>query len=97
MNVKRDKPVTQEREIELARKKLFKKMKQDRAKRKQVVSKVMKKHCKKPPTAPAGASAKPVRPKTAKNKEIVVDENNENDYEKFINGKILYSCNYIKM
>ncbi|CAI2374055.1 unnamed protein product [Moneuplotes crassus] len=75
-------PVTMEKEVEIARKKLFRKLKGDKMKKKKVISQAVKKHVKKAPAQRDG------RPKTAKAgpKEVKIQDNNENDYDEFLNG-----------
>ena len=94
LSYKRPAPVTQDREVELARKKLFKKLKEDKLKKKQLIEKAVKKHVTKPPRAgarPVSAVRKPQKD----TKEVVIDENNGNDYERFLNGMLGISRFYI--
>ena len=90
-------PVTEEREVELARRKFFKKLKDDRDKKKQIINKAVKMHVDKPPR-------KVNRPKTSKPVDYAPKEvdlgkvgNEENDYEAFVNGRywwfrVSYGC-----
>lgn len=77
-------PISQDKEIELARKKLFKKLKEDKMKKKQIINKAVKKHVAKPPKVEAPVK-RPKSGKVVKEKEVEVDEN---DYEQFLNGKL---------
>jgi hypothetical protein len=98
MHKKRLGPVTHEKEVEMARRKLFQKLKEDRQKKNEIIAaikssvstqkfpqltntKEIKKQLNKSKTRPA--TGKP------KGKEIVIDQNNENDYEQFLNGNFI--------
>lgn len=84
LSYSRQKPITEDKDIELARKKMFKKLREDKKKQKQLISKAVKKHVKKAPNEKEPKT----RPKSSKKqREVVIDDNNENEYEKFINGK----------
>lgn len=81
-------PVTEEKQIEIARRKMFQKLKEDKLKKKQIINKAVKKHVTK---APPGQEARPKssKPKSKLDKkDIEINENNENDWENFVNGMV---------